>query len=62
MELRGSPGGTPDVTFNGNNQIAGYVYDAMGNVSADGHHNYTYNAENLINGVDLATNSYTYDG
>jgi RHS repeat-associated protein len=55
-------------TFNtANNQISsvgstGYVYDAAGNLIADGTHSYTYDAEGNLTKVDNGnTASYSYD-
>lgn len=49
--------------YNANNrQAAGLTYDAAGNVTYDGFHTYTYDAENRINSVDGATTTYGYDG
>lgn len=55
-------------TFNtANNQISsvgstGYVYDAAGNLIADGTHSYTYDAEGNLTQVDNgSTASYSYD-
>jgi RHS repeat-associated protein len=61
----------PEYTFNGNNQIttSGVVYDAAGNITADGLGNtYTYDAENRViqvNGTpgqcSTASACYVYD-
>jgi len=51
--------------FDANNRIvagSGIAYDASGNVTADGSHTYTYDAEGHISTVDGgATASYVYD-
>jgi len=51
--------------FDANNHIvagSGVTYDVSGNVTADGSHNYTYDAEGRIATVDGgATASYVYD-
>jgi RHS repeat-associated protein len=51
--------------FDANNRIvsgSGVTYDAGGNVTADGTHSYTFDAENRIASVDGgATASYVYD-
>ena len=46
-----------------NNQLqSGYQYDAAGNMTYDGTHHYTYDAENRITQVDSgSTASYVYD-
>jgi RHS repeat-associated protein len=51
------------LTFSGNNnRMDGYAYDAAGNVTNDGTHSYTYDAENRIVKVDGGnTATYTYD-
>jgi len=44
------------------NQIAGYTYDAAGNMTYDGTHHYTYDAEGNITQVDSgATATYSYN-
>jgi RHS repeat-associated protein len=70
----GNNGPQPQFSFNtSNNQIAQsgscappnsnqFCYDAAGNMTADGSHTYTYDAENNIIAVDGgATAQYTYD-
>ncbi|MEO8727028.1 MAG: RHS repeat-associated core domain-containing protein [Acidobacteriaceae bacterium] len=43
-------------------QNANYSYDALGNVTNDGFHTYTYDAENRMTQVDSGTTGkYTYD-
>jgi RHS repeat-associated protein len=59
----------PTTTFSTKNQLpAPYQYDAAGNVTYDGSHTYTYDAENRIVQVDgtvgtcsTAAGCYTYD-
>lgn len=54
--------GSWNVTYNANNQMSTYVYDPAGNLTNDGAHAYTYDAENNIIAVDGgATASYAYD-
>jgi len=48
------------LTFNGNNQVASNTYDPLGNVTNDGLHTYTYDAENRVLTVSGGT-SYAYD-
>jgi RHS repeat-associated protein len=53
-------------TFDNNNHIqtgiSGLTYDVLGNVTNDGFHNYTYDAENRVIQVDGGqTASYVYD-
>ena len=58
-------GPAPSYTFDANNHIigSGISYDAAGNVTNDGTHSYTYDAENRIASVDAGgTASYVYDG
>jgi len=44
------------------NRLAGYGYDAAGNMTSDGSHTYTYDAENRLIAVDGGnTAKYTYD-
>ena len=45
-----------------NNRINGNTYDAAGNQTNDGLHNYTFNAENQITQMDGGTAVYGYDG
>jgi RHS repeat-associated protein len=56
-------GPQPSFNFNAaNNHIAGYTYDAAGNMTNDGSHGYTYDAEGNILTVDGGGNgSYAYD-
>jgi RHS repeat-associated protein len=56
-------GGSPNLTFNAQNKItsAGYSYDAVGNLTDDPLHTYTYDAENRVITVDTAS-AYKYDG
>jgi RHS repeat-associated protein len=53
----------PLTTFNTNNQFpTTYLYDAAGNMTYDGTHAYTYDAENRLAQVDGgSTATYTYD-
>jgi RHS repeat-associated protein len=54
----------PQTPVNTNNQVstAGYTYDAAGNLTADGFHTYSYDAENRLAKVDGgSTATYTYD-
>lgn len=48
------------LSFNANNHVMGYTYDAAGNELGDGTHTYTYDAENRIRTVDGSI-SYVYD-
>lgn len=43
------------------NRILGDGYDADGNMTNDGLHTYTYDAENRMTNVDGSANSYAYD-
>jgi RHS repeat-associated protein len=58
-------GPQPSLAFNtANNQITstGYVYDAAGNLTSDGFHTYTYDAEGNILSVDGGSSGqYVYD-
>jgi RHS repeat-associated protein len=58
-------GPAPSIAFNAiNNQIttAGYAYDYPGNLTSDGLHTYTYDAEGNVLSVDGgSTAQYTYD-
>jgi RHS repeat-associated protein len=49
------------MTFDNNNRIVGKTYDASGNITNDGVHSYSYDAENRIIKVDNQT-AYLYDG
>ena len=56
--------GSSSLGYNGSNQItnSGIVYDAAGNMTHDGSHVYTYDAENRITAVDGgSTASYVYN-
>jgi RHS repeat-associated protein len=56
--------GSSQLTINAQNQItnAGIQYDAAGNMTNDGSHSYTYDAENRLIKVDGGTTaSYLYD-
>ncbi len=51
-------------SMDGNNRLSGspYQYDAAGNMTHDGSHSYTYDAENRVIKVDGgSTATYTYD-
>jgi RHS repeat-associated protein len=45
-----------------NNRNTSYTYDAAGNQTNDGLHNYTFNAENQITSVDGGAVTFGYDG
>jgi RHS repeat-associated protein len=45
-----------------NNRNTSFNYDAVGNQTNDGLHNYTFNAENQITQMDGGTATYAYDG
>jgi RHS repeat-associated protein len=45
-----------------NNRNNSYSYDAVGNQTNDGLHNYTFNAENQITQMDGGAAVYAYDG
>jgi RHS repeat-associated protein len=45
-----------------NNRDTSYTYDAAGNQTNDGLHNYTFNAENQITQMDGGAATYAYDG
>jgi RHS repeat-associated protein len=47
--------------FDQNNRIAGWSYDAAGNLLNDGNHNFAYDAEARIKSVDATGATYTYD-
>ncbi len=58
-------GGSLSLTFNApTNRIttSGYTYDAAGNLTNDGTHAYTFDAENKIKTADSTAIAYTYDG
>jgi RHS repeat-associated protein len=62
--VTGGACGTSHVSVNPLNQLVGppYQYDAAGNLTFDGSHSYTYDAENRITQVDGgATATYVYD-
>ena len=44
------------------NRNTAFMYDAAGNQTNDGTHNYTFNAENQITQMDAGTAVYVYDG
>jgi len=54
-------GPSPQYSFDANNHIVGYSYDAAGNLLNDTFHSYTYDAEGHILTVDGTAASYTYD-
>jgi len=49
-----------NVSVNANNRLAGYSYDAAGNMLSDGSYNYAYNGEGEM--TSAAGVTYTYDG
>jgi YD repeat-containing protein len=50
------------VSMNNDNQFIGYYYDSAGNMTGDGVHSYTYDAESRLTQVDGgSTASYVYD-
>jgi RHS repeat-associated protein len=56
---------SPALPVNAQNQLSGapYQYDAAGNLTYDGNHHYTYDAENRVVQVDSGlTANYIYDG
>jgi RHS repeat-associated protein len=54
--------GSWSVSYNADNQMSGYTYDAAGNLENDGSHGYSYDAENNIVSVDGgSTATYVYD-
>jgi RHS repeat-associated protein len=56
-------GSSSQLSFNtANNQIIGFSYDAAGNMTYDGFHSYTYDAEGHITAVDGgSTATYVYN-
>jgi RHS repeat-associated protein len=57
-------GPAPQYLFDNNNRIvgSGVIYDALGNVTNDGFHAYSYDGENRVSQVDGgATVTYRYD-
>ena len=56
-------GGNPQIGFNkANNWPVGFSYDAAGDMTSDGIHAYTYDAEGNVTAVDGgSTATYTYD-
>ncbi len=55
-------GPAPQYSFDANNHIVGYSYDAAGNLLNDTFHSYTYDAESRVTAVDGgSTASYVYD-
>ena len=56
----GSP--APSYSFTAANNHSTFAYDALGNVTYDGFHHYTYDADNNVISVDGgSTATYTYD-
>jgi RHS repeat-associated protein len=53
--------GTQTIGYTNNRNIVN-TYDAAGNTTNDGLHNYTFNAENQIVSMDGGVATYTYDG
>jgi len=53
--------GTQTLGYN-NNRVTTNTYDAAGNQTNDGLHNYTFNAENQMTQMDGGTAVYAYDG
>lgn len=58
-----NPGGTQLAFDTATNHISGsgVVYDAAGNITNDGLHSFTYDAEGRIVSADSGTITYTYD-
>jgi len=54
-------GPNPQYTFDANNHITGYSYDAAGNLLNDTFHSYTYDAEGRLLTVDGTVAGYVYD-
>src|SRR5439155_178082 len=52
--------GTQTIGYTNNRNNAN-MYDAAGNQTYDGLHNYTFNAENQITSMDAGTATYAYD-
>ena len=66
-ELATSKVGTQRIGYSNTNNIpnnrnASFTYDAAGNQTNDGLHNYTFNAENQITQMDGGAGTYAYDG
>ncbi|HEU5400120.1 MAG TPA: RHS repeat-associated core domain-containing protein [Terriglobales bacterium] len=65
QSVTGGSGPAPSYTFNkANNEITnpGFAYDAAGNMTNDGFHSYTYDADGNVTQVDGgATATYTYN-
>ena len=63
--LAGTTGYNTQLTIDpGTNHITGTgnTYDAAGNMTGDGTHTYTFDAENRITKIDTTTATYSYDG
>ena len=58
----GMTSGAPDMTFDQNNKVMGMTYDSVGNMTYDGNHSYSFDAENKVIGYDSFSNQYVYDG
>jgi RHS repeat-associated protein len=61
---RGVKGSETSQSFNADNRFAGssgLAYDEAGNMTYDGSHSYTYNAEGFISSIDKDAAVYTYD-
>jgi RHS repeat-associated protein len=54
-------GPAPNYTFDANNHLITFSYDAAGNLLNDGTHSYTYDSEGRVLTVDGSSTSYVYD-
>ncbi len=56
-------GPNPSYSFDANNRVIGssMTYDAAGNITSDGSHTYTYDAENRIASVDSGATTFVYN-
>jgi len=61
QNLTAGSGPNPQYSFDTNNHIVGYSYDAAGNLLNDTFHSYTYDAEGRLLTVDGTAATYTYD-